>query len=523
LYESDGERCGVLMKICTFAAAYIGSYEVSLKIFEISPKKGIKEIDYIRSRIELGRETYSTGNIGYELVEALCNTLADYKKIMDTYKVDDYEVYAGSALRDTKNVLFILDQIRIRTGLKVQILSNSEHRFISYKSIAMHEEFEKLIQKGAAFVDVGGGGMQVTVFSKGKVVTTQHLALGTIRMREQLERRSANVRQYEQQIEELVYKELEVFKALYMENVKIKYLIITGEATSELIRNLGRKQEDETVEAIKVTSYLKHFSDRNAEEIVEELNLPSEYGSLLIPYMMVLKCMANGIGAERIWAPRANISDGIAYDYGQKKQLIKVGHDFDADILSAARDLAERYMSFKPHLEALMQMSDLIFDAMKRVHGLGRRERLLLDVSAILHDCGKFINIANGPQCSYDIIMASEIIGLSHKEREIVANAVLYKSHKLPAYEELAEHLDHASYLIVAKLSAILRVANAMDRSHKQKFKNVKAVIKGKELVITIETEGDASLEKALFDTRTESFENIFSMKPVMKEKRVHL
>ena len=66
------------MKICTFAAAYIGSYEVSLKIFEISPKKGIKEIDYIRSRIELGREAYSIGKIGYELVEALCNTLADY-------------------------------------------------------------------------------------------------------------------------------------------------------------------------------------------------------------------------------------------------------------------------------------------------------------------------------------------------------------------------------------------------------------------------------------------------------------
>lgn len=521
--DNERERYGVLMKFCTFAATYIGSYEVSLKIFEISSKRGIREIDYIRSRIELGRDAYSTGNIGYELVEALCNTLADYKKIMDSYKVDAYEVYAASALRDTRNVLFILDQIRIRTGLEVNILSNSEHRFISYKSIAMHEEFEKLIQKGAAFVDVGGGSMQVTVFSKGKVVTTQHLALGTMKIREQLERRSANVRQYEQQIEELVYKELEVFKALYMENIKIKYLIITGETTSELIRKLHERQDEETVEAMKVTSYLMNFTNRNAEEVAEELNLPGEYSSLLIPYMMVLKCMANGIGAERIWAPGANISDGIAYDYAQKMQLIKVGHDFDADILSAARDLAERYMSFTPHLDALMQMSDLIFDAMKKVHGLGRRERLLLDVSATLHDCGKFVSMANGPQCSYDIIMASEIIGLSHKEREIVANAVLYKSYKLPPYDVLAEKLDHESYLTVAKLSAILRVANAMDRSHKQKFKNVKAAIKGKELIITIETNGDASLEKALFDTKTESFENIFSMKPVMKEKRVHL
>ena len=511
------------MKICTFAATYIGSSEVSLKIYEISPKRGIKEIDYIRSRIDLGKDAYTTGKIGYELVEALCNTLADYKKIMDTYKVDAYEVYAASVLRDTQNMLFILDQIRIRTGLQVRILSNSEHRFMSYKAIAMYEEFEKLVQKGAAFVDIGGGSMQGTVFTSGKVVTTQHLALGTMKIREQLERRSANIKQYEQQIEELVYKELEVFKSLYMENVKIKYLIITGEYTSELVHKIGKKQDDNTVEAIKVTSYLKHFVDRSAEEITEELNLPSEYDALLIPYMMILKCMANGIGAERIWAPGTNVSDGIAYDYAQKMQLIKGAHDFNADILSAARGLAERYMSFMPHVEALMQMSDLIFDTTKKIHGLGRREKLLLEVSAILHDCGKFISIANGPQCSYDIIMASEIIGLSHKEREIVANVVLYRNHKLPPYEVLADRLDRESYLLVAKLAAILNVANAMDRSHKQKFKNIKAVIKGKELVITIETEGDASLEKALFDTRAGNFEDIFSMKPVIKEKRVHL
>ena len=159
---------------------------------------------------------------------------------------------------------------------------------------------------------------------------------------------------------------------------------------------------------------------------------------------------------------------------------------------------------------------------MKKVHGLGKRERLLLQVAAILHDCGKYISFANAVHCSYDIILESEIIGLSHKEREIVANTVLYKTFALPSYDSLAEKLDQESYLIVAKLSAILQVSNAMDRSHKQKFKNVKATIKGKELVITIETEGDAVLEKALFDTKTAYFENIFSMKPVIKEKRVY-
>ena len=508
--------------IHTFAAIYIGSYEVSIKIFEISGKKKIRTIDYIRSRIELGRDAYSKGSIGYEMVEALCDTLAEYKQIMDGYRVDSYEAYAAAALRVAENELFILDQIKIRTGLTVSVLSNSEHRFISYKSVAMREEFEGMIQKGAAVLDAGGGGMQLTIFSKGKVVTTQHLALGTMRMREQLARKSSNLAQYELQIEELVDKELEVFKAMYLKDAKIKYLIVIGDYISEISKNIEKEKEDNTIEISKFLKYLKRFDKKTLEQISEELNLSNESDALVIPYLMIFKCMAERIGAENLWAPGANVSDGIAFDYAEKNNMVKEKHDFDADILSAARNLSERYMSYTPHIDALTQMATLIFDTIKKVHGLGKRERLLLQVAAILHDCGKYISFANGPSCSYDIIMASEIIGLTHLEREIIANTVLYNTWTLPDYEEVADKLDHDSYITVAKLSAILRVSNAMDRSHKQKFKNVKAAVKGRELIITIETVDDIALEKALFNAKTAYFENVFSMKPVIKEKRVY-
>ena len=510
------------MSIHTFAAIYIGSYEVSIKIFEISGKSKIRGIDYIRRRIELGRDSYLKESIGYELAEALCNTLAEFKKIMEGYKADAYEAYAAGVLRNTDNELFILDQIKIRTGLEVHVLSNSEHRFISYKSIAVRDDFEKMIQKGAAVVDAGGSGMQITIFSKGNVVTTQHLALGTMKMREQLAKKSSSLQQYKTQIEEMVNKELEVFESMFMENVKVKYLIIIGDYISDVARRVEKNLDENTVDTQKFLKYISRFSKKTIEEISEELNLPNENDALIIPYLMIFKCMADKIGADSIWAPGVNVSDGIAYDYAEKNNMIRVTHDFDADILSAARRLSERYMSYTPHIDALIQMSSLIFDTMKKLHGLGKRERLLLQVSAILHDCGKYISLANGPYCSYEIIMASEIIGLTHLERLIVANTVLYNTLNLPDYEEFADQMDRESYLTVAKLSAILRVSNAMDRSHKQKFKNVKAAIKGRELVITIETLDDIALEKALFNAKTAYFESIFSIKPVIKEKHVY-
>ena len=97
------------MAITTFAAIYIGSYEVSLKIFELSGKKKIREIDHIRTRLELGRDTFHSGVIKSDLIEELCVILADFAKIMQGYKVKEYRAFAGSVVGGAKNMLFILD------------------------------------------------------------------------------------------------------------------------------------------------------------------------------------------------------------------------------------------------------------------------------------------------------------------------------------------------------------------------------------------------------------------------------
>jgi exopolyphosphatase/guanosine-5'-triphosphate,3'-diphosphate pyrophosphatase len=99
---------------------------------------------------------------------------------------------------------------------------------------------------------------------------------------------------------------------------------------------------------------------------------------------------------------------------------------------------------------------------------------------------------------------------------------VLYNVVPLDDYEEVSDRLSREDYLTVAKLSAILRVANALDQSHRQKFKDIRISLKGHSLVITVEALEDISLEQALFEAKTTYFENVFSMKPILKEKRVY-
>ena len=504
-----------------FAAIYIGSFEVSLKIFELSSKKPIREVDYIRARVDIGKDAYQKGYIGYELMDELGKLLSEYKKVMESYKVDDYMAYAGGVFRDIKNELFVLDQLQIRTGICIEVPSNSEHRFIGYKSVAFRSEFAEMIQQDTAVVDIGGGNLQVTLFSGGKVVTTQHMVLGATRIKEKLSGIKNTVSHYENQIEELVNKELEVFKSLYLKDLKVKNIIFMGEYIMELMKKVEKKR-DKVISSEKFLKAIRKLYKNDAEQIARELDLPHDNDVLLIPYIVLYTRITEELNAEEIWVPGVNVSDGMAYDYAERNRLIRPTHDFEEDIISAAKELSKRYESFSPHIDALTKMAALVFDAMKKVHGMGKRERLLLQTAAILHDCGKYVSLAHGPECAYSIIMESEIIGLSHLEREIVACAVLYNTYPLDDYEKLADRLDEAGYMTVAKLSAILRVSNAMDRSHKQKFKNVKATIRGRQLVITIETVDNIVLEKGLFDVKAVFFERVFGLKPVIREKRVY-
>ena len=364
------------MVVHTFAAIYIGTYDVSLKVFEFMDKKKFHQVDHIRARLDLGSDAFAEGRIGYERVEELCETLAQFKEIMDSYRVKDYEVFASAVLRDAENELFVLNQVYLRTGFHVKVVSNSEHRFISYKSVAGQEAFEKMIQTSAAVVDVGGASVQITIFREGRLITTQHIEAGIMRLYNLLSDRGHSLALYETQIEEYMNKKLEAFRAMYMTET-VDYVILISDYATELIRKMDEnEQKKRQVKSEKFVKFIEKLQKKTLEEITYELNLSNDHEPLIIPAIILFKTLVQSICPKTVWVPGANIQDGIAYDYGQSKKLLSLTHDFDADVLSAAHFLSQHYNSYTPHIEALSKLSTKIFDAMKKVHGLGKRQRL---------------------------------------------------------------------------------------------------------------------------------------------------
>ncbi len=509
------------MSVKTFAAIDVGSFELTMKIFEFSPKNGCKEIDCISKRLELGTDTYFTGKISNEKMDDLCRTLNEFSGKMRSYKVDGYKAYGTSAIRETRNTAIVQDQIAQRTGLQLEILSNSEQRFLGYKSVASQgADFARILEEKTAILDVGGGSIQLSLFDNDTLVSTQNLQLGVLRLQDFVNRFSAKSAQAEMLVDEIAMAQLDVYKKLYLKEKQIKNLIVVDDYISPvLVRTRGAKA---MLGAADYAGILDRLRRANAAQAAMEFGIVQEKVPLVFISALLVEKIAGLMGADHIWAPGATLCDGIAYEYAEQNKLLKGEHDFEKDIVACAVNISRRYMGSKKRSETLEHIATTLFDSMKKVHGLGKRERLYLRLAAILHDCGKYISMMNIGENSYQIIMGTEIIGLSHQERKIVACVACFTYQGFDYHGQTpgAGGLDGSAYLTVAKLTAILRLANGLDRSHKQKLMGMKAALRENQLVITVDTQEDITLEKGFFGIQGEFFQEVFSVEPVLKQHK---
>lgn len=512
------------MAVKLFASILIGSTETEMKLYELAPRKGMHQLSCASRRIDLGVDAYSRGIISTKKMEQLIVTLREFKKVMDGYNVSGYRMVGTSALRVLQTKLITKGYIEEQTGLKLTILSNSEQRFLDYKSIASEtDSFEEIIKTGTAIVDIGGNSCQISVFDKDKLITTQNIQIGKISTREMFYPMARNNEHFESLLLQLMNHELDGFGKLYQKDREIRTLIATNRELQQLFKPLALKRQSSVVSREDFMETYRQIAALDPEEITRRFSIPSEVSKFAVSSAIICRALIDRFDADSVWLPEVSIGDGLAFDFAVQNKAIKSPHSFNEDIIAASRSIAKRYKSSPAHVRVVEVLSLKIFDQTKKLHGLGDRERLLLQISAILHNCGKYISLTDVSECAYNIIMSTEIIGLSHAERQIVANVVKFNTADFLYYDKLAlvSSVSREEYLVIAKLTAILRAANSLDRSHLQKIPDVTVQVKGDSLVITAHTDEDLTLEKGTLEAENSLLEQVLSLKPKLRQKRV--
>lgn len=501
-----------------FAAIDVGSTAISMKIIQITKKNGLCPLDTVVYQMSLGKETYATGKVTYSSVEKICEVMADFIRIMREYQVDDYIAYATTVIREASNSEYIIDQINLRTGIKVNMINNEEEHFLHNKALALNVEcFDTMIEEGAEIIDVSSGSVQLSFYHNSKLSYSQSIPMGSLRVFELLSDLESKTVTFSGLLEEYIKVSVEKYKRNFFTDGDYRNFIIYGNGLSNL-KLLCEKEEPYLVYE-DLNKAHRILEKKSPEQISEEYEIPYENAILLLPTVLIYKNFLTSSLHQKILAPDCSLVDGICVEYAEKNGYLHTKHIFTNDIISSVICYADKYHCDKEHYEAVTEYAVSIFSALSKKFGLSKRDCLLLRVASILQDTGLYINVNGSSKYSYDIVKANSILGLSEKEHEIVAYTVLFQnggiSFDVPEYKILSK----SRKLLISKLSAILSLAKTLDTTYQQKILKIKSIFRDGTLFITANTDEDITLETWKFYIAAEFFKEVFGIKTELSKK----
>ena len=504
------------MKPNIFAAIHLGSEEINMKIIEYTSLADIKVIDECSYDIKLSEEAFQTGKISFQKVNKVCEILKGYKLLLDEYKVTDYRIIATTAVREAENQQYIIDQILLKTGFEVEVINLTQEIFYKYAALYRSISKNSLIKKQNAilFMDISSGGLGFTLYKKDKILYQQNMHIGAIRIKKAFEKNQRESIYFFEALTEYIYSIIKTVQQ-DIKNYDIKYLVLSGLETKLLLKML--KKEEEALNFISIEEFNNIYNEiktSNLTQIMKNFSLKEDDAETVLPTLALYKETLNLIDCKEIVISQDKLIDGLITFYIAYKTEDKLKYNLQEQILSLAREIAKKYNYDEPHCRAVEDFSLTLFDKLSKIHGMKERERFLLQVTAILHDVGKYVNLRKHYFYSYRLIISSDIVGCSKNEKDIIANAALYHSRINPQKEhETYAPLSKKDRITVAKLSAILKIANALDMSSRQKITNLKIILKDDEMILKVKSNKSLNLEQWGFKARTEFFEQVFGFK----------
>jgi exopolyphosphatase/guanosine-5'-triphosphate,3'-diphosphate pyrophosphatase len=233
--------------------------------------------------------------------------------------------------------------------------------------------------------------------------------------------------------------------------------------------------------------------------------------------LLVYRGLLVETSARGIAVPDASLRAGLMVDlvgHGPESDLA----DFSQQVLASAESLGEKYRYDARHARVVSRLATRLFDEMQAEHGLPKRDRLLLEVAALLHDVGLFVGTRAHHKHAQYILQASEIFGLSADDRDVIGSVCRYHRRGMPQKAHLTyTALDRQDRVRVNKLAAILRVANALDAEHLDKVRDVRVVQEDGARVLLVDGTGDLAMERLAATARADLFTETFGGRLVFR------
>ena len=286
------------MKIENFAAIDIGSNAIRLLIANVIIKDGLPvkfiKSSIVRVPIRLGQESFTIGEISSKNINKIVRTIKAFKHIIKVNEVKSFLVFATSALREANNSKQVIQEVKKKTKIKIEIIDGRKEA----KIISLNNIFE-FINKNRTFifVDVGGGSTEFSIIANGKRKKSKSFKIGTIRMINQM-------------ISKDVWEQIRLWiKSNVREHSKIA-LIGSGGNINKIFKIAG-VLDTRPLTLIKLNSIYKKLIKMTFDERIIYMGLNPDRSDVIIPAAEIFLKALEWSGSTEIYVPKMGLADGM--------------------------------------------------------------------------------------------------------------------------------------------------------------------------------------------------------------------
>lgn len=493
----------------------VGTNSIHMVLAEILPDGSYKIVDRFKDITRLGDGSFAARRLSDEAVARGLDVLKKLVTLARNKGFDRIEAVATSAVREARNGGEFVDLVSKEIGLTVHVISGTEEARLIYVGV---RNSIALSDAPTVIVDVGGGSVELILGNRDGLIQAKSLKLGAIRLADQFLSKTTPTEAMLKGLEESVTGQLE--KALASFKLKRSPTIV---ATSGMAGNIGEviqlRQTGRALPQVNLATVAlkdmllleKQLAHSSAKERLAISGLDPKRVDTLLPATVVLRRLLQLSGADHMTLCDKAIREGVIYDFIEHH---REGLRAEQDIPDLRRrnviGLARRCQAPEVHSLHVAGLAVRLFDQTQSLHELGRTEREWLEYAAVLHDVGYLINPRQHHKHAYYVIKYSDLSGFTADEIAVMANIARYHRGALPAMKhEAFGELDPRLQRIVKILGALLRLADALDRTHFSVVQTVKVKC-GTRLLIEAIVSGEAEMELWTAKKRGDLLEEVF-------------
>ena len=484
------------------AAIDLGSNSIHMVVVEVGPTGGLRAVERESQMVRLGAGTHATRLLARDSMERTFAVLSAYRRLARHHGADEILAVATSAVREATNGEEFLDRIGRKLGIFPKAITGLEEARLIHLAVANSIHLER---RRAVVFDIGGGSVELSFGGTGRPSLCRSARLGALRLAEVFLKTDPPSAREERAVESAFDT---AFGPAVRRVRRQGFDLVVG--TSGTILALGRLAatlenggEPEALHHLPVgqpalARLRRRLVGMPLEERLRYPGLERKRADLIVPGAILVDTLLTRLQAPSLTLCEWSLREGLLLDFmrSHRRDLARAAAVPDVRRRSVA-ELAERFVDDGAHGRHVAGLAAALFDGTRALHRLGAPERDLLEAAALLHDIGHRIGHSRHHKHSYYLIRHGGLRGFEPLEIEILANVARYHRRGLPRKQhEGFAALPAAARRVVRVLAGVLRVADALDRSHRRPVRGLRIEVGPRAVTVRCAVTGNAELEE---------------------------